>query len=387
MTIEDNTEIGGCRILVVDDNEMNRNLASGILCAAGIRAIEFAADGLEGLEKVETFSPDLIVLDVMMPRMDGHEFLRRLRNDRRHADLPVLVTTALSGANDRTAVFDLGATDYLEKPLNGREMISRVRVHLRNRVMLARLGAYHARLSQDLATLTAMQEALLPSPGLLADLGRLYGVSIAPFFKACDELGGDLWGAWGLDESHLGLFMADFSGHGVTAAVNTFRLHLLMEQTAGRSDPAEFLTVLNAALVRTLPRGQYATMVYGVMDTRNGEVAYASAGAPAAVIGVGGRSAALPAGGLPLGIVENAAYVTCRAEVPPGGYLCVYSDALIESPDGEGAILGEAGVVDLIGRSAGEGAEQSLTRLLDGFMGCRPGPLNDDLTVVWLKRH
>lgn len=385
MTVGD-TEIGGCRVLVVEDNEMNRVLAAGILRAAGLSLIEFAADGLEGLEKVESFSPDLIVLDVMMPRMDGHEFLRRLRSDRRNADLPVLVTTALADASDRNAAFELGATDYLEKPLSGREMIARVRVHLRNRVMLARLEAYHARLSQDLETLTAMQEALLPSADAVASLCSRYGVSIAPFFQACHELGGDLWGAWGLDETQIGLYMADFSGHGVTAAVNTFRLHVMMEQMTSRSDPAEFLTGLNAALLRILPRGQYATMVYAVIDTRSGEVAYASAGAPAPVIGEGDRLTALPAGGLPLGIVADPAYVTGRADLPPNGYLCLYSDALIESPDTEGAMMGEAGTVALIGRSAGGGAGRSLDRLLGEFMSRRPGPLDDDLTVVWLER-
>lgn len=387
MTTEEVLDIGECRILVVEDNEMNRVLAAGILQTAGFSLIEFASDGQDGLEKVETFSPDLIVLDIMMPRMDGQEFLRRLRADRRYADLPVLVTTALDGAKDRNTMFELGATDYLGKPINRREMIARVKVHLRNRVMLARLRAYRDRVSQDLTTLASMQEALLPSPDAIAKLSRAYSVSLAPFFDACFELGGDLWGAWALDEARMCFFMADFSGHGVTAAVNTFRLHLMMEHMTSCGEPAEFLARLNAALFRILPRGQYATMIHAVLDTRSGDIVYASAGAPAPVLCMGDQAIALPAGGLPLGFVADASYVAQRASLPPEALLCLYSDALVETVDSHGTMLGEAGAVELIGRSAVTGsAERSLANLLKDFMGSRAKPLDDDLTILWLGR-
>lgn len=371
-----------CRILVVEDNQMNRVLVLGFLNATGIAQVEQAVDGVDGLEKVASFNPDLIILDLMMPRMDGHEFLRRLRADPRHAELPVLVTTALGSVHDRNAVFRLGATDYLEKPINGLELLARVNIHLRNRVMLNSLTRYRDRLSQDLSTLRAMQEMLLPQRPQVEALAASHGVTIASFFEPSLELGGDLWGCRPLADGKVAVFMADFSGHGVTAAVNTFRLKVLLDGLENFDDPAGILAILNRALTGMLPRGQFATMAYAVVDTVADTLIIASAGAPPPIVGDDGGVEQCVTRGLPLGVVADAEYVNVAMAFPKGRFLVLYSDALIEMPDRNGRMLEEDGAVALVADV--RRVPNPLTALLDAFRS--DGPLDDDLTVVWLTR-
>lgn len=371
-----------CRILVVEDNQMNRVLVLGFLKATGVIHIEQAVDGLDGLEKVEAFNPDLIILDLMMPRMDGHEFLRRLRADPRHAELPVLVTTALSSVHDRNEVFSLGATDYLEKPINGLELLARVKVHLRNRVMLNSLTRYRDRLSQDLATLRTMQEMLLPQPAQIDALAASHGIAIDSFFEPSLELGGDLWGCRALAGGKLAVFIADFSGHGVTAAVNTFRLKVLLDGMEQADDPAAVLGILNRALAGMLPRGQFATMAYAVVDTAADTLTFASAGAPPLIAGDVHGVEPCVSRGLPLGVAAGAGYANVTVAFPKGRFLVLYSDALIEMPDRHGKVLEEEGAVTLVAGIRHH--TPPLPALLEAF---RPNAaLDDDLTVVWLRR-
>ncbi|HLN24279.1 MAG TPA: response regulator, partial [Patescibacteria group bacterium] len=147
------------RVLVVEDNELNQEFARAVLGSMGVTMIECAGNGVEALERLASFEPDLIVLDLMMPVMDGQEFLTRLRTMPQYIDLPVLVTTALGAQKMRNATFANGATDFIEKPIHRKELVARVTVHLRSHLLLKSLRRYHDRLAQDLDTARAMQEA------------------------------------------------------------------------------------------------------------------------------------------------------------------------------------------------------------------------------------
>jgi DNA-binding response OmpR family regulator len=116
------------RALVVDDERDFRHLMSMFLARSGLPIdVEAVVNGAEALRHIETIVPDLILLDVMMPEMDGIECCRRLRADQRTRDVPVLMLTALDEAADRTRGFLAGADDYLAKPFDRGELLARVR--------------------------------------------------------------------------------------------------------------------------------------------------------------------------------------------------------------------------------------------------------------------
>jgi putative two-component system response regulator len=117
-------------VLVVDDEELNRKLLRELLTSRGFQ-VEEAEDGEGALRKAETASPDVILLDVMMPRLDGLEACRRLKQNHRTQLIPVVLLTALSALDDRVAGLEAGADDFLTKPFHHPELLARVRALIR----------------------------------------------------------------------------------------------------------------------------------------------------------------------------------------------------------------------------------------------------------------
>jgi sigma-B regulation protein RsbU (phosphoserine phosphatase) len=382
--------VNDCRILIIDDNEFNRTLLQACFESSGIATLDFAVNGLEGLAKVASFEPDLVVLDIMMPEMDGYEFLRRLRSDEKHKDLPVLVQTALSSAEDRKQVFAVGATDLVTKPINRPELLARARIHLENRLLVGSLQAYRARIQDELEMAKKMQEALLPSEETIAAIAKKYGIRLEAYFETSSEMGGDFWGVREIDDNNLAIFIVDFSGHGVTAALNTFRLHTLMEQKLpDLEDPASYFAEMNSALVRLIPRGQFATMLFAVIDIANDSITYTAAASPNPIAGLTSETApAIHDGsGVPLGIAKGMKYANRKIPFPKGSYLFLYSDALSETLDKEGKCLDELGVLDLVTESLSlHHGEATLNSILAPFNARMTRPLPDDLTAIWLVR-
>ena len=374
------TEFANCTVLVVEDMAANRKLVKAMLEMMGVGTVETARDGQEGLERLPAVLPDMIILDIMMPRMDGLEFLGHLRADPVHGDIPVLVATALNDKADRAAAFDVGASDYLAKPLDQQEFTARVSVHLRTRMLVGRLRRYQERLGRDLEAAQSMQMDLLPSTATMTLLEQTYNLCLSSVFRSSSELGGDLWGAIPLDANRFGLYLVDFSGHGIAAAINTFRLHMMMEKKRDvADDPAALLGRINGALLNVLQRGQFATMSYAVFDMAAQRVTFASASAPAPAHRLpAGGTRLLPVNSLPLGFLPDATYENVEIAFPPGSGLLLYSDGLSEAVDGDGHYLGEAAARWIAEMTNGDLVSEIDVLL---FRGCS---FRDDLTAVWV---
>ena len=393
--------LADARVLIVDDNRMNRHLLVAVLERGGITLIEQAENGHDALARMERFKPDIVLLDLMMPQMDGFEMCRQLRADPRWASLPVLVQSSLSRAEDRARAFAAGATDYVTKPINAVELMARVRIHLVKRAMLRDLECYRSRTEVELGLARAMQGRLLPGPERLAALEEATGVAIHAHFEPSSELGGDFWGIDHLPDGRIAVYLVDFSGHGVGAALNTFRLDAICRQIGSTAlAPAEFLCTVNRRLCGLLPIGQFATMLTGLIDPAAGIFHYASAGSTAPMVWLPGDEAPRlgDGSGLPLGLLPSATYDCRQLPMPPGSRLFLYSDAAIEIPldGGSHDVLDEHGLALLLARrlqdgdnvdnggGSGDGA-RLLSGLLDDLHAT--GPIDDDLTALLLTRR
>ena len=134
------------RLLIADDLPQNRELLEALLITAG-HTVEFAVDGGDTLEKVAEFQPDVILLDIMMPKLSGYEVCRQLKSDDATRGIPILMVTALTEQGDIEKAVAAGADDFLSKPINRLEMLTRVRSLLRVRHLATeneRLLAYIA---------------------------------------------------------------------------------------------------------------------------------------------------------------------------------------------------------------------------------------------------
>jgi signal transduction histidine kinase len=149
-------------ILIVDDMPANLEVVTSHLERQGYCAV-VALGGDEGIERAEFVHPDLILLDVMMPGLDGFETCRRLKANPATRDIPVIFMTALADTADKLTGFAAGAVDYVTKPLNGAEVLARIETHLALYALRQQLAAQNTRLQQEIAARELTQEALLRS--------------------------------------------------------------------------------------------------------------------------------------------------------------------------------------------------------------------------------
>jgi len=372
------------RILIVDDMALMRQMIGMCLSRGGYQNLLYAADGDEALEIVAKEAPDILVLDLNMPRVSGYEVCRELRADERFGGLPILVQSASETPEERVEVFAAGATDFVSKPINQPELLARVRMHLENRFLIHSLSDFRQRMQSELVMAREMQQSLLPDPATIGEVEKASQTKIESFYRASFELGGDLWGCWDLPDDRLGIFVLDIAGHGVGAALNTFRVHATMARfLRARVDPAKFLTELNAVLAPSFPLGQFATMFYAVVNHKTGHMVYSGAGAPRPMVISDRGVRLLDSTGVPVGIINKPDYINIEDKLEPDESLFCYSDVLIEAPQSSGEMLGEDGLIAWVEEQAQHPDRHRLiTRLLRRFFDGQPSLLPDDLTAV-----
>ncbi len=382
-------EIRAATILIVDDMSVMRQIIGRCLEQAGFTELFYAEDGQEALDFIAETPPDLLILDLNMPRVTGYDVCKILRADPKTASMPILVQSASETPEERVKVFSSGATDFVSKPINQPELLARVCMHLENKFLIKNLSDFQTRMQTELSMARGMQHSLLPDKDTLVALEEASGMVFETHYRASFELGGDLWGGWALSDDEFGVFVLDVSGHGVGAALNTFRLHATMTRfEMYRDDPASFLTCLNGALKPTFPLGHFVTMFYAVINHRTGDIVYAGAGAPRPMIlDPEGKVRLLDSAGTPVGIISRPGYENKTACLNPGETLFCYSDVLLEAAGPDGAFLGEDGFVAEVEREAKTGERVALVdRLLASFYAKLPGELPDDLTAVAMHR-
>jgi len=133
------------KIMIVDDDPVTLDFFQLMLSKLGF-SVEKATDGLDALEKVEDFRPDLILLDNIMPRMSGWDLTKKLKGDDRFWDIPIIMFSALDDVKDKVAGFELGVDDYITKPFNFSEVLARIKAILRTRELFAQIAVRESRL-------------------------------------------------------------------------------------------------------------------------------------------------------------------------------------------------------------------------------------------------
>ncbi len=377
-----------CCILIIEDNEFNIKLLEHTFLQMGFKDICIARDGRAGLDMTLSNRPDIVILDVIMPHMDGFEYCRSIRSKNQFSDLPVIIQSALEEKHHIVKAFEAGATDYLSKPINPEELMARVKVHLENRIMMHALARFHKRLEKDLYHAKQMQKQLIPSRAQLAEYQQRRGVDIAYRFEPSHELGGDIWGIKPLKDHLMAFHIVDFAGHGLTAAMNTFRFHTLLEEREYKEDPVQTICDLNNALCKMLPTEQFATTSYGVLDSQTGLVEYITAGStPPLLYDMKQQTVrVLEHGGLPLGIQPDHIYQKHQVTLTRHQLLLLYSDVFLESRDNTGAFPTIDFYESALRSSPAETAEDIVARLFEALQVRNSDTtFSDDVTMVAMQ--
>jgi signal transduction histidine kinase len=172
-------------ILIVDDNPTNLEVLADTLTEVGVQ-IAVALDGETALEQVQYHPPELILLDIMMPGIDGFETCRRLKADPKTFDIPVIFLTALSDAENRVAGLALGAVDYITKPFHGEEVLARVRIHLKLQNLAKTLETQNVILKQEIERRKISESSL---QALNQELEKRVEERTSKLSKTLDDLG------------------------------------------------------------------------------------------------------------------------------------------------------------------------------------------------------
>ena len=357
-------------ILVVDDTPANLQVLAGMLKDRGYK-VRPVPSGKLALLAARRDPPDLILLDIDMPEMNGYEVCERLKADEMLKGIPVIFISALTEPLDKVKAFATGGVDYITKPFQMEELHARVETHLKlHRLQRTleetneRLARANDRMSRDLKAAAKIQQTFLPR-----EVPRVPGMDFAWIYRPCDELGGDGLNVLPLGVDTVGLYILDVSGHGVASALLSVTLSRLLSppsepssilirqsDAGGHFDvtpPAEVAARLNRLFPFDSATEQFATLVYGILNGATGEFRYVSAGHPGPVhVACGGDSVILSSPGSPIGLAVDA-YEERSVRLDLGDRLYLYSDGVPEAMDSSGKAFGDTRLQEVLrqGRS------------------------------------
>lgn len=375
------------RILIVDDTPANIKILADLLRKDYLLSV--ATSGADALEiACGEDPPDLVLLDVMMPEMDGYEVCRRLKAEPKTRDIPVIFVTAMNEVDDETKGFSLGAVDYITKPIRPPIVQARIAAHLELALARATLAAQNKILSESLAMAADVQRSLLPkTPPCLPDL------QVAGRMVPCDAVGGDYLDFLPAEEFSgrgFGVAVGDVMGHGPAAALLMTAARACLRMRAARPGSlAEVVTDMNRYMVDDLGDTE-RFMTFYLIEVRSDSVGWVSAGhEPALLIDPAqGTVTDLEGDGPFLGLDPGIVFREHHAPFQtPGQVVALCTDGITEAFNAEGEQFGR----ERLTQSLLHRASQDASAILDGvmrdvsdFRGLEPQ--KDDLTLVVLKR-
>src|SRR6201987_1674165 len=323
-------------VLLVDDTPANIQVVNSIL--KDIYKIRIATNGPKALELAKVAPPpDLVLLDVMMPEMDGYEGCKSLKSDPGTRDIPVIFLTGQTEVADETRGFDVGAVDYIHKPFSPAVVKARVQTHLVLRGIREQLAQELVTIQKELETARQIQMSILPS-----EIPEIDGLDIAARYVPMTAVAGDFYDFIVVDDKHIGILVADVSGHGMPAALIASMLKIaLAAQAANAADPAKVLLGLNQTLCGKFQH-HFVTAAYLFVDMEKRTLTYAGAGHPPLLLW-GGASAgvrAIEENGLFLGKFDFAHYSSVEIPLEAGGWALLYTDGIAETTDPAGTEFG-----------------------------------------------
>lgn len=371
-------------ILLVDDAPANIQVANSILKDA--YKVRIATNGAKALELANaTPAPDLILLDVMMPGMDGYEVCSRLKKDMQTRDIPVIFLTGQTEIEDETRGFEVGAVDYIHKPFSPAIVMARVQTHLLLRGIREQLAYQLQTIQKELETARQIQLSILPT-----EIPKIAGLDIAARYIPMTSVAGDFYDFIVVDEKRLGILVADVSGHGMPAALIASMLKIaLAAQVQHADDPVQVLSGLNKALCGKFQH-HYVTAAYLFVDTNDKTLKYAGAGHPPMLLWGASSSAVrdIEENGLFLGKFPWATYTSIELPLKADDWCLLYTDGIPETANPSGIEFGNHRFREFLHLAQCTSADQFADCLLEELARWADrGPdedLDDDITMVAL---
>lgn len=376
---------GDFLVLIVDDSRMNRMVLSKSLSREGYELAE-AGSADAALKILGYRKPELILLDVVMPEMSGFDLCRLLKQQSSTREIPIIFITSLDSTEDKIKGFELGAIDFITKPFNTAEILARVRTQVTLRQMYRTILETNRRIAKDLETARQIQRNLLPkqSEEFAGDVSFEYA------YIPCDELGGDFFDMYQIDDTCILFYIIDVSGHGVASSLITIFTKIFFSiRSKSEHDPGHLLEMFNQQFFRERLTEKYITVFLGMLDLERNLLTWSSAGQSVApILYTSEHEEVLSLHSFPIGLLENVGYTDAVCEFKPGTSLLMYSDGVTDIRLRDGvSIFEEESLLHYVHTHKDSDNLSMVSSLLAYINQCANNDaFHDDITIFLLRR-
>ncbi len=373
------------RILVVDDNEMNRDILMRHLERQG-HQVTSSDSGAKALQMLTEEIYDLVLLDILMPGLNGYQVLEKMKADSVLREIPVIMISALDETDSVVHCISLGAEDYLPKSFDPILLKARIsaclsKKHYRDQEQkyMKALLETQRQLERELAEAADYVKELLPKPPLEGPFRADW------IFQPSAKLGGDCFDYHWAEPGKLAVFLLDVSGHGIGAALLSVSvMNVLRSQGLPHTDftdPAAVLGSLNQHFQMENQNNMYFTIWYGVWTPATGELKFACAGSPPALLlapDSNSEPAELGTPDMIVGVDSDYTYENRQVKVLPGSRLYLFSDGVYEVRKASGKMMAFRELTELLAHQARQGADSTVEAVLQQIRGIAGADHFDD---------
>lgn len=371
------------RVLLADDSDSARALISALIERMG-HQVHQARDGIEAVDMCKALRPDVVLLDVMMPRLDGFGALAQIRSMPFERWIPVIFLTALEGGESITRALMEGGDDYLQKPVQIN--VLQAKLHAIGRSLLwqdelfehrAELSDYRDRAEEEKQFARSLME-------MLANTSRIQDSSLGILSVPAEQLNGDVVAAARTPNGKLHVLLADGTGHGLAAALNVLpTIEPFYSMTSKGFGLPTILAELNRKLYTYLPRECYVAASMVAIDTVERRIEVWNGGMPDVLL-IERKSGSVrmqPSNSLPLGILKPSEF-DAELEIltiEHDSVLLLASDGLVEALGNKDLALGLDRLADLVAASA---PDVDVGELVYRIASSKKHAIDDDLTLL-----
>lgn len=366
-------------ILIVDDEPSNIITLNFALKSQYMLLNALGAD--EAFDHLEHSTVDLILLDIMMPGMDGYEVCRRIKANPDTSGIPIIFTTAKDAADDETKGLSLGAVDYLTKPIHRAILLSRIKTHLELRDALVTVMQQNEQLHRERETIENIVLTMRKAE-------NMYTEGVRKLLSPLDKTNGDiLLSALTVEQEHC-LMLGDFTGHGLTAAVGGPMVsHIFYDMFQNGAKPFEVIQSINEALWKRLPTGLFMACAFLVYHKETSDLKVYNYGIPELLYYSNATlSERFCSRSTMLGVIETVPVddIEQQVTVTKGDCIYAYSDGVTETLSESGEPYGKKHLETIL--ESIQKIDRPLDDILDElrlFAG-KQG-FSDDISVIELR--
>jgi DNA-binding response OmpR family regulator len=385
-----NTEVAPpIKVLIADDNDSDRMILKAIVKKQGHEVIT-ARDGLEAVEKFKSESPQIILLDALMPRMDGFEAACTIKYLAGEELVPILFLTSLSDAESLAQCLEAGGDDFISKPYNKIILQAKINAFNRMRIMHHEVQAQRDQIAENNRHLLQEQQVAKTVFDNVAHLGCLHASNIKHLLSPLSVFNGDVLLACRTPSGGMHVLLGDFTGHGLPAAIGAMPLaEIFYGMTNKGFGLTDVLREINQKLKSILPVGIFCCACMVNLNFVRKDIEVWIGGLPDAYLyrigekGAAGTVETIPSNHLPLGVLAPSKFAveTFQFEIKDGDRLFMWSDGIIEARNEQGDMFGNNRLMQVFNANRNPlSLFGDITDNVHAFIGS--GERDDDLTLV-----